>query len=185
VARRGVALASVAAALLVWGCARPVKPIVVDWDLSARHTIHEVRWPEEDLDIDLTEFEPVESVRIRFPGGKVFRPGYPVHNVTLAREGNTVTSIQVDTHPMTNDEAHELSLQLADELAVSTDPIEDWQRERLEKRARGEEGRVPGFQVVGLEPMGGPTGPEPGVKLLYSFDDSRPAIVSTEFVWDG
>jgi hypothetical protein len=160
-----------------------VRPIVVDWDLSARHTIAEVNLPEQDLDTDLTELTPIQSVRIRFPGGKVFQLDYEVHNVTLEREGRIVSSIQVDTHPITADEAYTLSLKVAAELGVPTEQIEDWHQKRLAGSAQGREGPLGNFDAIGPEGWGGPGGPQPGVKLLSSFDDERPAIVSVQFSW--
>ena len=42
----------------------------IDWDLSKDHTVDQVNWPEQDLDIPTTSIEPLDSVRIRLPGAK-------------------------------------------------------------------------------------------------------------------
>lgn len=64
----------------------------IDWDLSDRHTLDEVTWPKEDLDLDTTNIDSVESVRIRLPAGKVLRIPDRVKRIILYRPGRSSPS---------------------------------------------------------------------------------------------
>lgn len=170
----------VLAAGLVSSC-RGNKPASIDWDLSRSHTLADVDFPRPDLTAN--EIAPIDSVKIRLPGGKVFTGGDELHNVSLTRDRDVVTELQIDTKPLTTDEAYRVALRRADEWGLPRGPIEEWHRERLAQRERGKED----IDSTALSTVSGLTvgegGPNPSLKILSSFVDDRPSIVSVRFFW--
>jgi hypothetical protein len=150
----------------------------IDWDLSTSHTTADVDWPEPGQ--SAVQIEQPASVRIRFPGGRSFSARSDVQAVGLERRGDRVTTIQLDSAPTTPDEAYRLALDWVGRWELPRAPIEDWYRRHRtatpETFASVEAVPDPGTTV-------GPGGPEPSLKILNSFNDDRPAIVSLRFFW--
>jgi hypothetical protein len=197
VARERLACALVAAGLAVGGCGdgngkgnsngngEGGTAEVIDWDLSRTHTTRDVDWPRPD--IDAVEIRPVDSVRIELPGGQAFSDdGTIVHDVSLTRDGEHVTKVQIDSLPRTTEDAYELAIRWGREWGVPTDAIERWHHERVAGRERGEENLRSTAEAIpdrGVT-VGEPDGPEPTVQIRYSFDDDeRPSLVSLQFYW--
>jgi hypothetical protein len=171
---RGRLLATLAGlALLAPGCGGDHGKMI-DWDLSASHTTKDVGWPKPDL--TAVEISPVESLRIRFPEGRELteKDGL-VHDVTMDREGDEVTGLNVDSQPKTADDAYELALRWAREWDLPTEPIERW-HERGVAGSTASTGSKPGSRL-------GEHGPQPALQIRHSFDDERPSLVSLEFDW--
>lgn len=162
------------------GC-RSDKPEAIDWDLSRSHTMADVRWPRPDL--ELTEISPVESVRIRLPGGKVFSAGEEIHDVTLEREGETVTYVQIDSDPRSTEDVYRLAVDWAEKWDLPREPLERWHRERLAGRASGTENVR--STVMTTQPGSRPVGDVPvaTLEIRYSFNDELPSLVSLQFYW--
>jgi hypothetical protein len=146
---------------------------MIDWDLSRSHTVDDVGWPKPDL--SAVEISPVGSVRIRLPEGKSFASdGEVVHDLTLDRRDRTVRGVQIDSHPRSEEDAHELAVRWAGEWGLSREPLDRW---------RDGETKTPVITSSRREARIGAEGPLPAVEIRKSFDDERPALVSLEFYW--
>lgn len=171
-ARRVGAL--LAAAALATGCGGE-QPAVIDWDLSSSRTTAHVDWPTPDL--DSTVIEPIQSVRIRFPRGRVFvSDGDVVHDVTLAREDDAakeIDLIQIDSHPRTTEDAYRLAVRWAEQWRLPHASLDDWYEGRV---------KTP-VLTTATRAEAGPGGLVPAIEIRYSFNDERPALVSLRFSW--
>ena len=169
------AAAVLVGAALAAGCGGGGDAAVIDWDLTRSHTTADVDWPKPEL--DSTVIEPVESVRIRFPGGKTFASdGDVVHDVTLARESaqaEQVDYIQIDSHPRTSEDAYRLAVRWAEEWGLPREPLDDW--------SKG--GQAGGALTTATRAEAGPGGVIPAVEIRNSFEDERPSLVSLQFSW--
>jgi hypothetical protein len=146
---------------------------MIDWDLSRSHTVDDVEWPKPDL--SAVEISPVGSVTIRLPEGRSFASdGDVVHDLTLDRRERTVRGVQIDSHPRSEDEAHELAVRWASEWGLSREPLDRW---------RDGETKTPVITSSRRDERIGPDGPLPAVEIRKSFVDDRPALVSLEFYW--
>jgi hypothetical protein len=146
---------------------------MIDWDLSQSHTTDDVDWPKPDL--SAVEISPVEDVRIGLPDDRSFESdGDTVHDITLDRRGETVRNVQIDSHPRSPEDAHELAVRWADEWGLSREPLDRW-RDGASKTPAITSGRP-------NEPVGD-GGPVPTVEIRNSFEDERPALVSLQFYW--
>jgi hypothetical protein len=143
---------------------------MIDWDLSSSHTIEDVDWPRNDLSAVVVD--PVESVLIRLPAGRRFSAdGKVVHDVSLERRGRTVQTVQIDSHPRSNDEARRLAFRWAKEWGLPTEPLADW----------GDDGASATVQTsVTEQGRIGPDGPVPTVQIRPAEDGGR---VSLQFFW--
>jgi len=113
----------------------------IDWDLSARHTLDEVTWQKENLDLYTTSIEPVESVRIRLPDGKVLRVPDRVKRIGLYRrgqegnplpgpEGNILYNVEVYSDPLDVDDAYRLAVGYAKQFDLPRSGVEAWRKRR-------------------------------------------------------
>jgi len=89
--------------------------------------------------LDAHEIQPVSSVRIVLPEGRVFEAGNEVHDVNLFREGNEVRDIEIDYEPATTEDAYRRAISLATEWGLRRARLDEWIAERRAQRARGEE----------------------------------------------
>lgn len=162
--------------------------VTIDWDVSRSHTVEDVDWPRPDL--SAVELQPVRSVRIRFPGSKIFQAGEEVHDVTLTRElvgadgmSDQVANIQVDFHPLVTDQAYRLATRLAEEWRLPTDPLDAWHQARVDGREAGQEDLTSTARTVDPKQFLEPDGPQPFLQIRYSFNEELPSIVSLQFSW--
>jgi hypothetical protein len=172
--------AGIVAAVMLAGCGSDGDGgrAAIDWNLSTSHTPADVDWPEPGQ--SAVQIEAPASVRIRFPGGRSFSAASGIQAVGLERQDDRVTAVQLDSAPMTPDDAYRLALDWAGRWELPRAPIKDWYRRHRtatpETFASVEAVPDPGTTV-------GPGGPEPSLKILNSFNDDRPAIVSLRFFW--
>jgi hypothetical protein len=178
-----MALASVLAACLLIaltgcgdsGAASDDGAEMIDWDLSSSHTVEDVDWPKPEL--SAVEISPVGAVRIELPEGRTFAAEEGVvHDVTLDRRERLVRNVQIDSHPRSEADAHELAVRWADEWGLSRDPLDRW---------RDGETTTPVISSARREERIGESGPVPAVEIRNSFVDERPALVSLSFYWPG
>ena len=146
---------------------------VIDWDLSRSHTVGDVEWPKPD--VSAVEISPVEEVRIELPADRSFEAdGDVVHDITLDRRERIVRTLQIDSHPRSATDAHDLAVRWAEDWDLSREPLDRWRdgavKTPVVTSARGE-GRI------------GDAGPLPAVEIRNSFEDERPALVSLQFYW--
>ena len=162
----------------------------IDWDLSKDHTVDEVNWPEQDLDITTTSIEPLDSVRIRLPGGQDLRMADPVKRVIVYRplasanpvvrpKGKVVDTVEVYSAPQTVDDAYRRALEYTEQFGLSNAALDDWRKRRKA-----------GADPVGDRPfagrnkrLGGKDGPSVGVELNYSSNDDRPWTMLVRLSW--
>ena len=146
---------------------------MIDWDLSHSHTMDDVDWPKPDL--SAVEISPVEQVRIALPEGRAFESGGDVvHDITLDRRDRIVRNVQIDSHPRSAADAHELAVRWAEEWDLSREPLDRW-RDGAAKTPAITSGRP-------VERIGA-GGPVPAVEIRSSFQDDKPALVSLQFYW--
>jgi uncharacterized protein YcfL len=146
---------------------------MIDWDLSQSHTMDDVDWPKPDL--SAVEISPVEEVRIALPDGRSFESdGDTVHDITLDRRDRTVRNVQIDSHPRSEADAHELAVRWAEEWDLSPEPLDRW-RDGATKTPAITSGRP-------VERIGD-GGPVPIVEIRNSFQDENPVLVSLQFYW--
>ena len=181
--RRALA-ALLLAALTLGACGTQAEEAsVIDWDLSRSHTVEDVGWPTET---SAASIEPVDSVRIRLPGGRVVQAGDEVHDVTMDRSGDLVSSIKVDFDPLGTEDAYRVAMSLVEEWGLPREPIEEWHDARAAGRASGSEDLTStALSTAESGARTGPGGPVPSLQLRYSFVDERPTIVSLQFFWPG
>jgi hypothetical protein len=142
----------------------------IDWDLSRSHTVKDVDF--EPPDVTATELKPVESVRITLPGGKVFSAnGGVVHDVSLERDGERLTTVQIDSQPQSADDAYKLAVEWAKAWGVPTKALDAWHAAGDPKQ------KAEAFPKAGGRP------PLPTVQIRYSFQDQRPSLASLQFSW--
>jgi hypothetical protein len=146
---------------------------MIDWNLSRSHTVDDVEWPKPEL--SAVEISPVDSVRIRLPGGRSFASdGDVVHDITLDRRERIVREVQIDSHPRRADEAHELAVRWAGDWGLSREPLDRW---------REGDAKTPVITSLRREERLGEDGPLPTVEIRRSFIEELPALVSLEFYW--
>jgi hypothetical protein len=147
---------------------------VIDWNLSRSHTIDDVEWPKPDL--SAVEISPVGSVRIQLPDGRSFTSdGEVVHDITLDRRDRIVRGVQIDSHPRSDADAHELAVRWATEWNLSREPLDRWRDGKTKTPVITSSSRR--TERVGAD------GPLPTVEIRKSFEDERPALVSLQFYW--
>jgi hypothetical protein len=170
----------IVAALLLGGCGGggDDEATMIDWNLSKSHTTQDVDWPKPGQ--SAVQIESPESVHIRLPGDHEFSANGDVGAVGLERRGDDLTTVQVDTEPLTAEDAYRLALQWARRWDIPTQPIQDWNERR---RAGGDALTETVEAIPDPGTTVGPGGPEPSLKLLNSFNDDRPVIVSLRFFW--
>jgi hypothetical protein len=113
----------------------------------------------------------VEKVSIRLPEGRRFTgDGELVHDISLERHGRQVQTVQIDSHPLPDDDAYRLSVRGADEWSLPTEPLAAWRDEgdQTVQTSVTECGRI------------GPQGPVPTVQVRPAADGGR---VSLQFFW--
>lgn len=143
--------------------------MTIDWDLSASHTVEDVKWPRDDL--SAVVLDPVESVSIRLPEGRRFTgDGDLVHDVSLERRGREVQTVQIDSHPRPEDEAYRLAARWAEDWGLPPEPLAGWREggDQTVQTSVTESGRI------------GPEGPVPTVQIRPAEDGGR---VSLQFFW--
>jgi hypothetical protein len=146
---------------------------VIDWDLSTSHTVDDVDWPKPEL--SAVEISPVEEVRIELPEGKSFAAGGDVvHDITLDRRERIVRNVQIDSHPRSAEDAHELAVRWAEEWGLPREPLDRW---------RDGDAKTPAITSARRGERIGDEGPLPAVEIRNSFEDDRPALVSLQFYW--
>jgi hypothetical protein len=146
---------------------------VIDWNLSRSHTIDDVEWPKPDL--SAVEISPVGSVRIELPEGRSFTSdGDVVHDITLDRRDHIVRGVQIDSHPRSDADAHELAVRWATDWDLSREPLDRW---------RDGATKTPVITSSRRAERLGEDGPLPTVEIRKSFVDERPALVSLQFYW--
>ena len=176
----GVAVLLVAAALPT-GCGSD-EPAVIDWNLAESHTMEDVDWPRPDL--DTVELAPVDSVRVRLPGGKAFTSnGDVVHDVTLERDERQVITVQIDSHARTTEDAYDLAVRWSEEWNLPRKPLDAWYEKRLDGRKQGREDIGSTAFSTRHDMTVGPGGPIPSVQIRFSFDEEKPSLVSLQFEW--
>jgi hypothetical protein len=145
--------------------------MTIDWDLSTSHTIEDVRWPRDDL--SAVVLDPVKRVSIRLPEGRRFTgDGGLVHDVSLERNGRTVQTVQIDSHPRPDEDAYQLAARWAQEWGLPTEPLAAWREggDATVQSSVTESGRI------------GREGPIPTVQIRAAEDGGR---VSLQFFWPG
>jgi hypothetical protein len=146
---------------------------MIDWDLSSSHTMGDVDWPKPDL--SAVEISPVEEVRIELPDGRTFESdGDVVHDITLDRRDRIIRNVQIDSHPRSEADAHQLAVRWADEWGLSRVPLDRWR-----------DGATSTPVITSARPVEriGDGGPVPTVEIRNSFEDDSPALVSLQFYW--
>ena len=175
-ARIGVLAACAAIALTGCGGSEPASgddDAMIDWDLSRSHTVDDVDWPKPDL--SAVEISPVEAVRIELPEGRTFEAeSGVVHDVTMDRRDRVVRNVQIDSHPLSATDAHELAVRWAEQWGLSREPLDRW---------RDGETKTPVITSARPEDRIGESGPVPALEIRNSFRDERPALVSIQFYW--
>lgn len=162
----------------------------IDWDLSGAHTLDQVTWQKENLDISSTSLEPVESVRIGLPGGEVLRMRDRVKRIILYRpsggkplpgsESEILEQVEVYSEPMSVEDAYRRALAYADQFDLPRAPLKGW-RKRRDQNVDPVTDRT-GTTVLDRR-LGGKGGPIPYVELNYSSNDDRPWIPSVQLYW--
>jgi hypothetical protein len=152
---------------------------MIDWDLSQTHTMADVDWPKPDL--DAVDVQPDGAVHLRLPTGREFSadPG-AIRHVFVKREGDTVNQIQLNTTPSSRADAHAQAVRWAKEWELPTKPLDDWYRSYADAK-----GQVPNALSTAPGKSVGPGGFGADVKILYSFDEEKPATASLELSWIG
>jgi hypothetical protein len=141
----------------------------IDWNLSASHTIEDVEWPRDDL--SAVVLHPVERVSIRLPEGRRFTgDGDLVHDVSLERDGRTVQTVQIDSHPRPDEDAYTLAARWAEEWGLPRKPLAAWRegRDSTVQTSVTQSGRIE------------PEGPIATVQIRPAEDGGR---VSLQFYW--
>ena len=113
---------------------------MIDWNLSRSHTVDDVDWPKPGQ--SAVEISPVEQVRIELPEGRSFESdGDVVHDITLDRRERIVRNVQIDSHPRSAADAHELAVRWAQDWGLSREPLDRW-REAPRRRRRSRRRRA-------------------------------------------
>jgi len=159
----------------------------VDWDLSGKHTREQVTWPSKDDDIASTSIDPVDSVRIALPEGKVFRMTDRVREIILHRKGDNgrprpgasgeeITYVQVDSDFMSVEDAYRRALSYVKQFGLPREPVEAWRR----RRDKGVDPVSDKTATTEDRPLGGERGPVPYLELRSTGVDW---VVSMQFFW--
>lgn len=159
----------------------------VDWNLSARHTLDEVTWQKKSLDLASHSVEPIESVRIRLPAGKVLRVPDRVKRIILYRrsqegnplpgpEGKILYNVEVYSDPLDVDDAYRLGLGYAKQFDLPRSGVEAW-------RKRRDAGVDPVVDRTYIGKFKAKKQPIVGINFLDSANDEHPWIVMMQFEW--
>lgn len=165
--------------------------MAIDWDLSGRHTIAEVNWPNKRLDKVDASLESAKSVRIRLPEEKVLEMRDKVNRIILERksrddrrpdagaQGEIVNSVEVDSEPLSVKEAHRRALFYVEQFDLSRAALESWR----ERRGAGVDPVTDRTALGNSHPLGGRDGPTLSLELVDSADDELPWALSLLLYW--
>lgn len=145
----------------------------LDWDLANRHTLGDVDWP--DRSVGAVEWTPIDSVKIRFSDDRaVSEKGSVIRRVGGERSGDDVRAVLLYSHPLTADAAYRLAKRWCREWKLPTAEIDSWY-----------DAGANTFLLTAYNPQEklGANHPEPSVKILSSFLDDKPVVVSLRFGW--
>ncbi len=149
----------------------------VRWDLQHSHTKQDVQWTNslsahEVANVDLT---------LLLPGGHTFT-GRQV-TVRMSSDGDQVQVLSVFYSPATLDDAYQHARQLAREWQLNASSLETWYQEVQAGRQQGVKDRDAPFPVALTGRPLSPSGPRPYSKIVYSFDQQKPALLDFELQW--
>jgi hypothetical protein len=82
--------------------------------------------------------------------------------------------VQIDSHPRSEADAHELAVRWAEKWGLSREPLD---------RLRAGATKTPVITSARPADRIGDGGPLPTVEIRNSFEDDRPALVSLQFYW--
>lgn len=142
-----------------------------DWDLSQRHTIEQVNWPAEN-DTNAWALKDV-ALRLKLSGDKIFAG--QMKDVTLARDGKEIASVVLHSPPQTTDAAYAEAKRLAKTWGFDERSLDEWYRTR---KAENPENTFATFNAFRND-----IEPSLALRLLHSFDDRAPWLVSFEVNW--
>ena len=160
----------------------------IEWDLSSEHTLDQVTWQAENLDLDTTSIEPLESVRLRLPAGQVLRMTDRVKRIILYRrsknleplpapEGRVLTAVEVYSDPLSVEDAYRRAQAYADQFDLPRSAVEAWR----ERRGQGVD-PVTDRTIIAADDtqLGGAGGPIPHVELVST---GTTWTVSVQLYW--
>lgn len=170
-------LASVALLLVTLSHHDKRQAFDLNWDLSHSHRQQDIpEWADSSAaDLSATELSPVNSLNIKLSDDRfVAETGQTVRRVGLYREGGQLMTVSILSYPMTADEARPLALRWCREWKLPTTEIDKWYAYGAKT-----------FLSTAYNPKEklDDNHPEPSVKLLPSFLDDRPFVVSLDFGW--
>lgn len=162
----------VALVLLMTGCGVDYgPPKTVGWDLSASHTMLDVMW--SDPSTDAIELRPIKVLRIALSGGRRVSEDSVIKRVTLFREDEQITELQIYSHPATVAEAHALALRWCKQWKLDQTMLDAW---------RADGGTE--FGTISFDPDAKrDRNPEVSLDASPSFDDDKPVVVALVFFW--
>lgn len=147
----------------------------VHWDLRKSHSAKQVKWRGSSM-VDL---EGGVQVKIQLPG-RTFQDR--VDRFGAFKANGQVADISVYYPGTSIAAAYTQARRLAQEWKCDTKPLDTWYaNEKAHSDPPG--GLTEALATsIGQRPTG-PGGPEPSAEILYSFDDSKPAMVKFTFSW--
>jgi hypothetical protein len=149
----------------------------VRWDLRHSHTKKDVQWTDS---VSATEVSSAD-LTILLPGDHTF-VGKNVKARMMA-EGDQVQILSIFYAPETLDDGYKRARQLAQDWGLGISPLDSWYQEVQAARKQGKRDRDAPLPIaVGGKPLS-PDGPTPYARILYSFDQQKPALVNFELQW--
>lgn len=143
----------------------------LDWDLSQGHGVERINWPPE-RDTNALSFMDAE-VRIKLPGDKIFQGR--MKDVTVTRSGSEIESVALHSEPKALDETYAGARQLAKEWGFDSQSLEQWYAQRKS------ETKPDTYATFGT--FRNDLQPSLALRLLHSFEDSAPWLISFEINW--
>lgn len=153
------------------GAGKKQPPEEIVWDLSRSHRIQDVGWPAEtskNFHRDIYVRQGDILMTLKLPGGKVFKERIRAV-YCYRREGENVSSITLQTHNKTVDEAYQDAKRLIAYWGLHEKDLDEWYR----KRKMGVREISDTFDSIRND-----IDPPLALEILHSFNDEKPWFIS-------
>lgn len=140
--------------------------ISFEWDLSNRHSIQDVGWAAENTS-DVYSLKGDILMKLKLSEGRSLNER--LESFLCTRENEVLSNVNLHSHIMTLDEAHQNAKRLIEYWNLDPKDIEDWYKKQ-------QSGRPENFGTFAT--FRNDLNPNIGIEILKSFNDAQPWYIS-------
>jgi hypothetical protein len=149
----------------------------VRWDLRNSHTKTDVDWTNSQSAREVTNVD----LTILLPGGRTFNGTHVT--ARMSSDGDQVQVLSVFYPPTTLDDGYRRAKQLAHDWQLDASSLDTWYQDVQAERKQGTRDRDAPFPVSLTGKPLSSGGPTPYARIVYSFDEQKPALLAFELQW--